>query len=268
MTEIKAMREQFIRAYSGTSFSPEKRAESCINDFSDELSADLTGLENVGQYKEKYLAFLSRWAGARSRCMSAMITGPANFPVARNIKAYNAEKKAWDDFRKWRERYIKRVNAVKTKTPEEEIDDALAKLDTAKMEHERMIEANKCIRKKDRDGLLELGFTDAQASELIGDDGFQSFELSNSRARIKSLEDKLVAMRRRIETRDSFEPIRFDGGEITIEDDRVKIWHESKPEPEIIAKLKSNGFRWSPHWGCWCRKHTANALRAAKSIVL
>src|SRR5690606_12075282 len=40
-------------------------------------------------YKKRVMA----WLGAKSRCMSAMITGPANFPVRRAEKANASEHK-------------------------------------------------------------------------------------------------------------------------------------------------------------------------------
>ena len=59
MQEIKAMYNDFYIAYSNTSFSPDKRAESCVNDFSTELKADLESLgDKAGNYKEKYLEHL------------------------------------------------------------------------------------------------------------------------------------------------------------------------------------------------------------------
>jgi len=70
----------------------------------------------------------------------------------------------------------------------------------------------------------------------------------------------------RIERKDNWEDIKFDGGYVTIEDDRVKIFHESKPESNIIIELKKNGFRWSPNWKCWCRKHTGNAISVTKNL--
>ena len=119
------MYNDFYMAHSNTSFSPEKRAESCINDFSAELTADLAELgDKAGNYKEKYMEHLRKWVSRKSCCLSSMITGPANFPVERNRKAMNAERNAWDEFQAWRERYIKKVNRIPTKTPEEEIDDA------------------------------------------------------------------------------------------------------------------------------------------------
>ena len=278
ISEIEAMRQDFERAHSATSFSPERRADQCVRDFSSELEADLVELgDKTGNYKEKYLAHLRKWTAAKSRTMSPMITGPANFPAERNRKAFERERRAWEEFQAWRERYIKRANRVPTKTPEEEIDDALIRLEKERNAHTLMVEVNKIHRRKVSDEekrkalAEELELAPEMVEKMMEPDcfgrcGFASCSLTNSNARIKNLEQKLLIMKARIERRDTFEKIEFDGGTIDIENDRVVIRHDEKPEPEVIQALKANGFRWSPHWKCWCRKHTANALRAAKIV--
>ena len=275
---IENMREDFYRAYYNTSFTPDVRADQCVRDFSAELEADLVELgDKTGNYAEKYIAHLRTWAGRKSRCLSVMITGPANFPTTRNRKAMDSEQRAWDEFRAWRERYIKAVNRVKTKSPEEEIDDALIRLEKERNNHAIMIDVNKIFRRKvsdeeKRNALLEeLGLSEKLVNNLMEPDcfgmcGFASYALTNSNARIKNLEQKILIMKNRIERRDSFEKIEFSGGCIDIENDRVVIRHDEKPPREVIDSLKSHGFRWSHHWKCWCRKHTANALRDAKNV--
>jgi len=278
VTEIENMREDFYRAFYNTSFTPDVRADQCVRDFSAELESDLVELgDKTGNYAEKYVAHLRIWAERKSRCLSVMITGPANFPTTRNRKSMDSEQRAWDEFRAWRERYIKVVNRVKTKSPEEEIDDALIRLEKERNNHTLMIEVNKIFRRKTSDEekrkalLEELELSEKLVNNLMtlysfGQCGFASYALKNSNARIKNLEQKLLIMKARIERRDTFEKIEFPGGTIDIENDRVVIRHDEKPEPEVIQQLKVNGFRWSPHWKCWCRKHTANALRAAKIV--
>jgi hypothetical protein len=209
--------------------------------------------------------------------MSPMITGPANFPAERNRKAFERERRAWEEFQAWRERYFKRANRVPTKTPEEEIDEALIRLEKERNAHTLMVEVNKIHRRKVSDEEKRKALADELelAPEMVekmmepdcyGRRGFASCSLTNSNARIKNLERKLLVMKSRIERRDNFEKIEFPGGYINIENDRVIIRHEEKPPREVIESIKGIGFRWSPHWKCWCRKHTSNALRAAKIV--
>jgi hypothetical protein len=279
MKEIEAMREDFRRAHYGTSFSPEVRGDQCVAEFSAELAADLAELgDKAGDYASKYVQHLRTWAARRGRCMSSMITGPANFPSERNRKAFDSEHRAWEEFQAWRERYIKRANRVPTKSPEEEIEDAIVRLEKERNAHTLMVEVNKIHRRKVSDEekrkalAEELELSPALIDKLMVKDdwhgyGFASFQLTNSNARIKNLEAKILTMKNRIVKRDDFEPITFPGGTITIEDDRVVIRHDERPPKEAIEALKSRGFHWSPTGKFWCRKHTANALRAAKEVV-
>lgn len=279
LSEIGSLRDTFYRAHCGTSFSPEKRAASCVDDFSVELIADLEKLgDRAGNYKEKYINYLKQWAARKSRCMSSMITGPANFPVASNRKKIDSEIRMWEEFRAWRDRYFKKAFAEPILSPEEEIPAAEAELEKQKRFHQQMIDVNKIFRSAK---------TPEQARQMLADkckfsagtidklmepkrfgrhNGFETFELSLSNAKIKRLKEKVATMKARITIKETFEKIIFPGGSIDIENDRVVIYHESKPEQSIIDALKHNGFRWSPRFKCWCRKHTGNAIHAAKRV--
>jgi len=96
--------------------------------------------------------------------------------------------------------------------------------------------------------------------------GFAPFSLTNNNAKVKSARQKVLIMQVRIERKSTWEDITFEGGYVTIEDDRVKIFHDEKPSRETIQEIKSNGYRWSPNWVCWCRKHTGNAVHGLKYL--
>ncbi|HNX81944.1 MAG TPA: hypothetical protein PKL77_07345 [Candidatus Omnitrophota bacterium] len=275
--EIEAMRELFRRAYYGTSFTPDVRAETCVLDFSKELADDLMTLgERSGNYKDKYINYLRQWAGRKSRCMSSMITGPANFPVASNQKRLDAERRIWDEFQKWRDRYMKSAFSEPTLSPVDDLVVAEKELEKQKSAHRMMLGINRIVRKKISDDekrkLIsdEYKLSDATIKKImepyLGVSGFHGFELTNSNARIKRLEEKIAVMKTRINRKETFEKIDFPGGSIDIENDRVVIYHDTKPEREVIDALKRHGFRWSPRFKCWCRKHTGNAIHDAKKI--
>ena len=52
-----------------------------------------------------------------------------------------------------------------------------------------------------------------------------------------------------------------------LEADRLQIIFDEKPDEEMRAKLKSNGFRWSPRYGAWQRQLTQNAESAARRAL-
>jgi hypothetical protein len=150
---------------------------------------------------------------------------------------------------------------------------ALAELDGEKSHHEMLLIVSKILRNKIMDEQekidsikLNTTFTDENILDWFKN-GFPSHQMAYSNNKIKRLADKLKVMHSRVARKETFEPIVFDGGTITIENDRVCIRHDSKPEKAVMDSLRSSGFRWSPHMVCWCRKHTLQAIIDAKKIV-
>ncbi|MCH2194733.1 hypothetical protein [Kordia sp.] len=266
------------RAHQGTSFSPERRAIDYVKSYSKVLEEDLKLLgEKQGNYKAKFIEKFSKWMSAKSRCISSMITGPSNFPVRRAQKYSNWADGAYNDFEKWRTKYFKAVNRVPTKSPEDELEIAEKRLEELKIDQIEYKEINKAARKSKIDNipeltkyLLELGFQEKHLLKLGGhwkELKIPSFVLTNNNATIKRTEEKVKIMQSRIERKSTWEDIEFEGGYVTIEDDRVKIFHDEKPKKEIIKELKSKGFRWSPNWRCWTRKHTENAIYTVNRLL-
>lgn len=119
-----------IRAHSGTSHSPERRGESevaeyvaHITNFNTKLAAvadtDDRMAEAVAQserYRENYIKHLSAVWSSRSRMMSTMITGPANFPVQRQEKIWRSYENKASELYAWQDRAltasIKAVKAI------------------------------------------------------------------------------------------------------------------------------------------------------------
>lgn len=290
-------KQLMIQAYNGTSFSPEKRGESDFKEFTEMLRNDLKALgENQGNYREKFIAKLNDYYHKRSRCFSSMIAGPANFPVRQQQKRHNSADKALDHFFHWRGKYFKAVNRERTLSPEEEIDKTLAEIDKLVLLRDFMKEANKIIRKgkltavqveslenekqiKAHEELVELfksryseEKSQTMAAELLKPDflniiGFASYQITSTSTKIRERKKKLQVMRNRIEAKQNQKPVNFEGGSIYIENDRVIISHDEKPEREIIKAIKSNGFRWSPKMNNWCRKHTGNAVADANYLL-
>lgn len=279
MTLTEELHDIAYQAYSNTSFSPEKRRDQILKELQQELAEDLEALdENTGEYEIKYIEHAREWLQKKSRCISVMITGPTNFPTRRNEKANNAEDKSWQDFRSWRTRYSKAVNRVHNLSPEDDMDVAIKKVDKLIIAQETMKQINKITRQKNKTDnekiqeMIESGISEKLAHnsmipDCFGGIGFQSFTLTNNNAKIKAAKDKIETMRKRIEVKSDFEPIRFTGGIINIEADRVTITHDEKPDRNAINKIKNRGFNWSRNYGCWSRKHTAAALHDAKEIV-
>lgn len=271
---LEGLYDLAYRAYTGISFSPEKRAARLVIDLSEELDNDIKVLgDNPGNYKEKYIEKLSAWLRAKSNCISTMITGPANFPVARAEKANNIERKRGEEFFEWRERYFKAVNRVPRPSIEDDLANQTRKLADLEIKQEGMKELNKILKKHGYDlikaeGAIKEAEIPQSAINEMYNGCIQGFTLTNNNAKIKNTRDRITALENRLTFQSSFESIEFPGGSITVEDDRVKIFNDSKPEQEVIDLYKKNGFRWSPNWKCWVRQLTDNAMFAVKHTIL
>ena len=107
-------------AHRNVSFSPERRGEQMIKEYSEELTADMAELktggasdESINDYRARYERYFSSYLHAKSNTFSAMITGPANFPVRRHEKANRSEQRHYEIFREWRQRAKKAIVRMK-----------------------------------------------------------------------------------------------------------------------------------------------------------
>lgn len=51
-----------------------------------------------------------------------------------------------------------------------------------------------------------------------------------------------------------------------IDESRMNLYFDGKPEQDVISALKHNGFKWSPKRECWTRQLTENAERSLKRL--
>lgn len=114
-TEGDLPRQRGIDAYRNMSMTPERRADSDIASYIEEvqllarqLSAfavleaqKIAAAEQLERFRLGYIKWeLTLWA-AKSRTASPMVTGPANFPVERNRRAMESEFKKIGAFLEW-----------------------------------------------------------------------------------------------------------------------------------------------------------------------
>lgn len=243
------------RAHSGTSFTPDKRALQAVAEF----DADIANLEEKGIDKISIAKYETLWVNAmiaKSRCLSSMITGPANFPIARNEKANNAERKASDKCLAFYNKLINEADkeAFYKANPEARPimagdNDALerleAKVEKLKALQEEMKRANKA----------ECGT-------------YASYQLTNNRAEIKRLEQRIEEIKQRKES--TTKEMEVSGVKVLENTDlmRLQLFFNGKPAPDIIKTLKSNGFKWAPSQSAWQRQLTNNAIYSFNHFVL
>ena len=279
MTNTHKHYETARRAYNWTSFNPEKRAESECTYF-DEIMQEFADKPEV-QAKFERLFLLS--LAAKSRCASAMITGPARFPVEKQRRASEREHKISGEMVAYIDRVRKAIKqeAYYTAHPEarpvmsgdsDAIERLQAKMATLQANQDKMVLANKLIRKGDHAALQALLPTmtleEILKPDCFGGIGFATFTLSNNRAAIKQVESRI----KEIENRKATTPKDFNiNGVRCLENTeamRLQLFFDGKPEKTIITLLKSHAFKWSPNNMAWQRQLTNNAIYSFNNFIL
>jgi len=262
MEAIENLRDLAIRAHQGTSFSPEERGAYFIKKYSADLADFLSEIpeEHHDWATDKYIRLLSNWWHSKSRCISSMITGPANFPSRRAQKLNNWEQGHYDTFYEWRislAAKLKRKAARALWSVEGEIHRLDNELEFLKTYHERMKSANKILQSKrlsDVEKLEEIqniGFHDLQS---INGFGFVTWQLTNNLAKIKTREARIAVLQKRLEARSSVPEEKTMNGIRVVEniaENRLQLFFESIPAPAARSILKRNGYRWSHKNQCW-----------------
>jgi len=293
--------ETAYRAHSGTSFVPEKRAESTQADYAETLASDFADLEKLADTPEKKQLLTEEFAryrlgyrrrtldylGSRSGLMSTMIAGPANFPVRRMEKKNNAIQKRLNELIEYRERAL---DAIKKKLcpglrpimsgDDDAVERLQEKIDKAERLQEVMRAANKITRKAPKNqpteekiaAIVALGLSETTAQKLFQPDymgrvGFPGFELSNNNANIKRMKDRLET----ITAAKQAEETTIEGENARLEDcpadNRIRLFFPGKPDADVRQQLKRSGFRWTPSLGCWQAYRNYRTQEMAQSFA-
>lgn len=260
------------RAFHGTSFSPEDRARLHIYMYEKTLQDDLKLISNQEEkekYTEKFRAWVRTLFDKHSRILSAMITGPARFPTARNEKAHNAYSKALEDFENWRSRAIKAINR--------RIEDGKPAEQKQEEEWERIkkdidnhyVPANLYNRLETiaRKGKVELMERAVQYVRELNSK--RKRPIFTERHKFFQLPELARLVIEKNNAPKNNNEIKFEGGIIVKnrEEDRLQILFNEKPDAETISRLKHNGFRWSPRFKAWQRQLTTNACYACARVI-
>lgn len=288
-------------AYSGVSFYPERRAKSEIEGYVSQMKEDYEYLrkgikdaedekifkQGFKRYRENYKKRYLNYLNAKSRTMSSMIAGPANFPVKRNQSRLNIEQGHLDELIKFREKVLSRIKNDMNPTQirgvgDKQLEQLETKLNDLKERQQMMKDVNKIIRSKkdvknkiiERTGLKESTVDEIMKPDFAGRVGFPTYELTNNNANIKRLEGRVAEMKKKISNLDK-PPIehefsdlivngeKFEGVDGTMvknyAEDRYQLLFNSKPDSKVRTALKKHGFRWSPKNTAWQRQISNNA---------
>jgi hypothetical protein len=147
------------------------------------------------------------------------------------------------------------------------------KIERLKKRQGLMKRANQLIRKVDREGLADLGFSDETIAKLLIEDfagrvGFPNNALTNNSANIRRLEQRLAAIQN-TQNDETTEEQFASGVRLVdnVEANRLQIFFQETPSELIRRELKRNGFHWSSTAGAWQRHRSNRATYLAKLIL-
>ncbi len=289
-----------VRAFQGTSFSPEKRAASYRNDYAQTMAGDYNLFKREAEkggtldkldeaferYRAGYAGRYRAWLHSHSRCISWMITGPSNFPTRRAQKWNEAAHNRMTDLVGYREKVLRAI--IRELRPDlrpimagdaDAIERLAVKLANMERTQAVMKLANTGIRKHAKAGadaqtlaLVELGFSPSRAAELLKPDyagriGFADYELKNNNANIRRVRERLQQLERA-----HAQPVREVKGEgVRLEEDppanRVRLFFDGKPDADTRKRLRDGGFRWTPSLEAWQAYINYRTLELARSFV-
>lgn len=303
---IERISEEFIcyksveRTYSGISFDPEKRAKSLqrefaqgCNEFADKLEIVCNTEEQkteakilFADYAEKRKAKFLAWASSMSRCLSPMITGPANFPVRRNEKANATERKrsqeCIDFVNKAQSGILKKLKNIDKagsateadKDNTKEIDSSLATIlgiVTRKLPYTKSLIVDAMFRKMDKMPMSARQYAIDKAKEIQTKYNVMLFNAPHRFWRIADAGTARNVAETTTTSPDATEETIFEADGIRIINnfaaERVQIMTDNKPEADRITFLKQNAFRWSPSNKAWQRQNTTNGKFAVKQYI-
>lgn len=276
------------------------------DDMTDEQKAYMKQREE--EYKQLVTDYYNDSNSRFANNPSWAVAGPAGYNFRASEKKSNAAARKAQEYEEKLKRFEENTqNRLKSMEPEEKQisrwrngkwshgetisgDDPLAekklsaKLEYHQEQQQKMKDANAYYR---RNGSMKgfEGFSETTNEKIdaqmqsFKDRGikatkpFESYELTNNNASIKSTQNRLNEVRNRQQraaaSGGTSGSTKFDGGEVVRNEgiNRLQIKFDSIPDAATRQQLKSSGWRWSPKEGAWQRQLTDNAERSANSIL-
>jgi len=294
------------RNWNNLSHFPERRAKIELHDLAVRINYISQFLQMVAEqsgavdtvaeletFARRHIERTRRLWALESRCASWFITGPANFPIARNQKRQASRDKAAEHVHNHVEATKKAI--ARRAWPYGQPEDAIrannpdapellrAEIDKRKTRHQQMKAANAAIRAHagDSDAMAQAlvdatGCSHTAAHKLIkadrfGKRGFAAFSLSNNLAEIRRLEQRLAVIVKNRERGAQRRDIETSAGKVSLVENpeaaRIQLIFDGKPSENVRIILKKAGLRWSPRFSAW-QRHLNNAGRCAISRAL
>ena len=231
--------------------------------------------------------------------VSWVVAGPANYNSKRYLKKLDAMENRFSDMEGKKARYLKNTEEmlIKAMTSEEQVaywrngrnkhgeaiasDDPLAvekmeaHIEFLKEQHDLHIKWNRSILRTGGTAHCE-GMSDELKAVIesqiqrnpyyVRKYFFTENESADIRSKMQRLE-RLKTAREQAQNGTCHE-LHTNGLRLVVDNaiSRVQLIFENKPDDDTRAKLKANGFRWSPSNSAWQRMNTPNGIAVAKRI--
>lgn len=229
-------------------------------------------------YARKLAENMNRGYEIDARVPSILVAGGSNFPVRKKEKQNAASDKNMEEWRHI-QGLLDKIRSIGTGGIS--ADDPAAseklqkKLDGLEKMQETMKAVNAYYRKHGTlDGCALLSpvqidklKASMESSWRSAPKPFESYHLSNNNAEIRRIRQRIESIS--LEKEADYTGWEFDGGHVEVnrEDNRLQVFFDEKPDADIRAVLKSNGFRWAPSVGAWQRQLNERSISVAKDIL-
>jgi hypothetical protein len=242
------------------------------------------GIERLDKLFSSYCVRYADWVNKSNangaRHVSAMISGGSNYDMRKHEKFLSRETSLWKEYQEIQEVGLKiqaiiRGDKIIKSDASDATDQLTAKIEELQKAQDRMKFVNAYYRKNNTlvgcEGFSEE--TARQEDERIKNDyswcrqPYPSFTLTNHNAKIRAAKERLEQLSK-LKEKTSKETV-VNGIRVVenIEEVRIQLFFDGKPETEMRNKLKANGFRWAPSVGAWQRQLNNSGIYAARRIL-
>ena len=272
-------------AFRNISFSPDERGKSIIASSNKEIKLFLNELLKLNTEKKeeiivdvknwtlKYDNKKTAWLNAMSRTASAMITGPANFPTARNNKRNETAHKRNEELLEWMEKSKKAL--IKKYTAKEEEKDIIYFVNEAYQEMKKYTkeELSRFAKVLIKDRLMRkivnyanINFENLKEAQEITTKETTFFTAKHKiHDTLKNIESKFNKISEGVANKETeINGIKIVDSE---ENNRIELYFEDIPSAEIRGYLKSKGFKWSPTKKAWQNFRSSLRLAEIKKYI-
>lgn len=287
------------RSSQNTSFVPEKRAKqrqleylTYMENFSSHLdkyaeNEDQKKLANelMAEYKELFIKYYQDYLISRSRVASTMITGPANFPTARNEKANRAAENKYNKLSEWSDRfYTRSKKRLLNKRSDEDvlnqevsqikkdITESLATIiginsGEIKGFDKRLFSASVSgkIERLVNNGRVDVLEVIIQHIKKISDSQPKPLFRDNSKI-WRAIEHAINVRRNKgLDEKEKIEKTALQNVEIKRNQQRrgIEISFPGRPSKQVLDWLKENKYRWGRVAKVWYTNYTEEKLQKA-----